>query len=146
MNYRDIVMDLTLKYAGQVIEDCENLKVKFSKSMKYPNGKCYPFRKVIIYNDRYLALNKNNMEALKYTVIEECAHLRYHTHCKEFYELCIKLGYDVRIPPDGILFYWKYYKKCNKCGNGKYYYHEPRKLVCNSCGCSSIQLIKSDIE
>ena len=71
MNYRDVVLDLTLKYAGQVIGDCGGLKVKFSRSMKYPNGKCYPFRKVIIYNDRYLALNKDNMEALRYTIIEE---------------------------------------------------------------------------
>jgi hypothetical protein len=146
LDYCDIILDLTMKYAKEVIgDDIDKLQVKFSNRMKYANGKCYPFKKLIVYNNRYLVLNKDNIEALKYTVIEECAHLRYPTHSKEFYELCMSLGYDVRTPPDGILFYWKYYKKCNKCGNGKYYYQEPRKLVCNNCGCSSIQLIKSDM-
>ena len=144
MKYRDIVLDLTFEYAKKVIGDCEDLTIKFSRSMKYPNGKCYPFRKVIIYNDRYLALNKHNIEALRYTIIEECAHLRYHTHCKEFYDLCIELGYDVRIPPDGIRFYWKYHIRCNECGNGKYYYNEPRKFVCKNCGGSSVLVTKSD--
>lgn len=145
MDQYDIVRNLTIEYAQKVLTDIDGLEIRFSNSLKYPNAKCYPYRKLIVYNDKYICLNKDNLEALKYTVIEECAHLRYVTHSDEFYQLCIELGYDVRIPPDGILFYWKYHKACEICGNTKFYYHKPRKIVCEKCGSNSVRVIESGL-
>jgi len=143
LHCHDIVRNLTFEYAEKVMGNVDDLEIRFSNHLKYANAKCFPFRRMIVYNNKYIHLNEDNIEALRYTVVEECAHLRFLHHTEEFYNLCIELGCDVRTPPDGILFYWKYFKTCENCGNTKFYYHKPRKDVCNKCGSSSMQIIES---
>jgi len=146
LEYQDLVRDLTIEYARKVIgNEVETLEIQFSKLLKYPNAKCFPFRRLIVYNDNYIQLNKSNIDALKYTVIEECAHLRYIEHNQEFYDLCIELGYDVRTPPQGICYYWKYHKICSNCGDTRFYYHKPRKVVCQKCGSDSVHMTESGL-
>lgn len=146
MDHYDVVTNLTKEYAEKVIgSDVSNLTIRFSKHLKYANAKCFPYRRMIVYNDKYIYLNKDNLEALRYTIIEECAHLRYLHHSEDFYDLCIELGYDVRVPPEGISFYWKYHATCQICHNAKFYYHKPRKCVCHKCGSSAISVTESGL-
>ena len=125
-----------MDYASKVIdkEECKNLKVVFSNKLNGVNGTCYPFLRTIIYCDGYMRLNRNNLDAITYTVVEECAHLARLPHDEIFYESCRKLGYDVTIPPSDIKYYWKYFKRCEKCGNGKFYHHKPQNVICKKCG------------
>jgi predicted metal-dependent hydrolase len=145
VDYKEIVHSLTMEYARRVIGDeCDKLEIVFSDRMKYFHARCYPFKLKIIYNTKYLMLNKDSIDVMKYTVIEECAHLRYIHHSAAFYKLCKELGYDVRYPPSEIKYYWKYFKRCRKCRNGKIYYHKPHTMTCQQCGSDDTEIIKSD--
>jgi hypothetical protein len=135
LDYREKVHSLTLEYARKVIgDDIKDVKVIFSNTLNGIHGRCYPYTRTIIYCDGYMRLNADNIEALKYTIVEECAHLIRLSHDDEFYTICRKLGCDVSVPPPGIKYYWLYFKKCNKCGNGKFYHYKPRNVVCDKCG------------
>jgi hypothetical protein len=135
LNYRDIVYDLTMEYSRKVIgDDCKKVKVIFSNNLNGIHGRCYPYTRTILYCDGYMKLNRDNIEALKYTIVEECAHLVRLPHDEEFYTLCRKMGCDVSVPPPGMKHYWRYYKKCEKCGNEKFYHHKPRNNLCKKCG------------
>lgn len=139
MHYRDLVYNLTMDYASKVIdkEECKNLKIIFSNKLNGVNGTCYPFLRTIIYCDGYMRLNRNNIDAITYTVVEECAHLVRLPHDEIFYNVCRNLGCDVSSPPKGIKYYWKYFKKCKKCGNEKYYNKKPHNKLCKKCGSES---------
>jgi len=138
LNYRDMVYDMTMEYAKKVIgDDYKKVKVMFSNQINGSNGRCYPYLRTIIYCDGYMKLNRNNSAAIKYTVVEECAHLIRLPHDEIFYKLCRELGCDVSKPPETIKYYWKYLRKCDKCGDGKYYNHKPRNKICEKCGSNS---------
>jgi hypothetical protein len=127
--------NMTMKYAKQVIGDnYKDVKVVFSNHINGENGRCYPFLRTIVYCDGYMKLNRNNSTVIKYTVIEECAHLIRLSHDEIFYKLCCELGYDISVPPPGIKYYWRYLQHCDKCGNEKYYYQKPRNKICKECG------------
>jgi hypothetical protein len=135
LDHQKLVYDLTMEYARKVIGDnAKDLKVIFSNKLNGVQGTCYPFIKTIIYCDGHMKLNKNNLDALKYTVVEECAHLIRLPHDEEFYKICIDMGFDVSKPPDGIKYYWKFLKRCEKCGNEKFYNRKPYNLLCENCG------------
>jgi len=130
-----MVYNLTMEYASKVIgDDHKNVKVMFSNKLNGANGRCYPFLRTIIYCDGYMKLNRNNSAAIKYTVVEECAHLIRLPHDKIFHKICRDLGCDVSTPPAGIKYYWKYFKQCGTCGDGKYYNHKPQNKLCKKCG------------
>lgn len=139
MGYRDIIYDMTMEYASKILgSNHKNVKVVFSnRLLNGSNGRCYPFVHTIIYCDGYMKLNRNNLAAIRYTVVEECAHLIRLPHDETFYKICRDLGCDVSSPPDGIKYYWRYLKRCNKCGDGKYYNHKPRNGLCKKCGSES---------
>lgn len=147
MDYRKHVHDLTMEYARKVIGDnCKDIKIIFSNSVNGIHGRCYPYTRTIIYCDGYMKLNRNNDNALKYTIVEECAHLIRLPHDNEFYEICRRIGFDVSVPPPGIKYYWRYYKKCDNCGNSKFYHHKPRNTVCQKCGSNSTIFFGSESE
>jgi hypothetical protein len=124
-----------MEYANKVIgDDSKDVKVFFSSKLNGVNGTCYPFLRTIIYCDGYMKLNQNNIDAIKYTVIEECAHLIRLPHDEMFYNICRNLGCDVSIPPPGIKYYWKYFKQCESCGDRKFYNHKPHNKLCKKCG------------
>jgi len=135
LDYKELVCNLTLDYANRLIGDeSKNLEIVFSNSINGVNGVCYPFANKIIYCDGYMKLNRNNVNAIRYTVVEECAHLVRLSHDKVFYKICKDLGCDVLTPPKGTKFYWRYLAHCEKCGNKKYYHHKPRNISCRKCG------------
>jgi len=139
MDYRELVYNLTMEYANKIISDgSKDLKVVFSNNLNGVNGSCYPFLKTIVYCDGYMKLNQKNLDVIKYTVIEECVHLIRLPHDEIFYKMCRDIGCDVSVPPVGIKYYWRYLKRCEKCGDGKYYNRKPRNIVCNKCGNNSI--------
>jgi hypothetical protein len=139
------VSDLTHDYADKLIGDRhKDLKIKFSGGMRYLHGYCYAYKPEIVYNDRYMDLNKSNDDAIRHTVIEECAHLVYPHHTKDFFLLCKDLGLDVRRSGSGKLYIHqpesviecspRYKVVCPECKVEKYYYHYPRS---NTCKCGS---------
>lgn len=135
LDYRETVYNLTMEYARKVIgDDCKDVNIIFTNTLNGIHGRCYPYTRTIYYCDGYMRLNRDNIEALKYTVVEECAHLIRLHHDVEFYDLCRKLGHDVSTPPPGMKHYWRYLKECKDCGDKKFYHHKPRDIVCKKCG------------
>ena len=138
---------MTMDYARKLIGDeCKDLKIIFSNDINGVNGSCYPFIRKIVYCDGYMRLNRNNFDALKYTVVEECVHLVHVCHDENFYNTCRKLGTDVSKPPAGTKFYWRYFKRCNSCGNSKFYHVKPRGNICKKCGHESTIFFGNVIE
>ena len=137
LHYQDLVTSLTIEYARKVIgDDAKNLKIIFSNDLNGVHGTCYPFRtpKTILYCDGQMRLNRYNLDALKYTIVEECAHLKRIPYDEEFYRICKEIGYDVSKPPIGMKYYWRYKKRCGNCGDEKFYNRKPHNLVCKNCG------------
>lgn len=138
LDYKSKVLGMTNDYARRVIGDrVSDLKVIFSRNMRYYHAVCRSSVPLIIYNDRFVRLNSHNDDVLRYVVVEECAHLMYPDHTKDFYQLCLDLGVDTSVEAARKLTivecYPEYTTLCHGCGKAKYYYHEPQSSVCD-CG------------
>lgn len=146
MEHRHHVKDMTMHYARKVIGDeCEKLNIVFEPKLFKYHGQCYPYLLKIKYSDKFLSMNMDNENVLKWVVIEECAHLRHFHHNKDFYNLCIELGYDVRIKPYPRIECWRSMYRCQKCGDEKYYYHKQPKEVCTKCGNDKVNVVINEI-
>lgn len=103
LDHRQIVNQLTRDIAFNVIGNkCKDIEIVYRNDMKGFHAMCYPLFPRIEYNEDFIRKNINNELAIKWVIVEECAHLLHLYHNEEFYNLCIKLGYDVRNIPEYI--------------------------------------------
>lgn len=146
MDHHNKVREMTMHYARKVIGDrCKDLDIIFDPRLFKYHGKCYPGLLKIKYSDKFISVNIDNEDVLKWVVIEECAHLRHFEHDTKFYDLCIQLGYDVRIKPYPRIECWKTMHKCDACGNRKYYYLNQPKGKCTHCGNNKISIVNNEL-
>lgn len=148
------VLEMVRECADHMLGDVD-IKVYFSQRATSTLGRCWWEGKYgadrapeCMFNARFVELNKNNLEAIRWVVVHEVAHIVHNDHSEKHAELCREFGVEADGFAPGTKFVpVPYGLACSKCGSLlKTYYRKPartrKEITCSHCNHTGKQVIR----